>query len=248
MQLVRSVLFIVLMYLLMLVMGILCAPLAIWSRDGAYWSMKLYARIVLWLLRVLCGLRYEVRGTPPSGAVVVCSKHQSFLDILILARHLDRFKFIMKQELRWAPILGLYAMRIGCAPVNRGKGGGAVKQMMTTVEREQEDPGQTIIYPQGTRVAPGKYLPYKIGAGVIYDRLGQPATLVATNVGVFWGRRSLYRHRGLAVLEFLETVPAGKKPSEFIALVEDRIEAESNRLMREAGFDFDAPGSGARSE
>ena len=238
MRLIRSVLFIFLMYLLMLIMGILFAPLAIWSREGAYWAMKTYVRWVLWLLRVLCGLRTEVRGVVPDGALVVCSKHQSFLDILLLAGALDRFKFIMKQELKWAPILGLYAMRIGCAPVNRGKGSGAVKQMMDKVEDEQDDQGQTIIYPQGTRVAPGDQKPYKIGAGVLYDRLDQPAVLVATNVGVFWGRRSLYRHPGLAVIEFLETVPSGLKPSEFIAVAEERIEAESNRLMREAGFDI----------
>lgn len=236
MRLIRSVLFIFLMYLLMLVMGILCAPLAIYSRNGAYWSMKLYVRIVLWLLRVLCGLRTEVRGKVPEGEVVVCSKHQSFLDILVLAGALDRFKFIMKQELKWAPVLGLYAMRIGCAPVNRGKGGGAVRQMMDTVENERVDPGQTIIYAQGTRVPPGEKRPYKIGAGVLYERMGQPAALVATNVGVFWPKRSVYRHPGVAVVEFLEMVEPGLKPTEFIAVAEERIEAASDALMHEAGF------------
>ena len=236
MRLIPSLLFIFLMYLLMLVMGILCAPLAIWSRDGAYWAVKAYIRIVLWLLRVLCGLRCEVRGMVPTGEVVVCAKHQSFLDILILAGSLERPKFIMKQELKWAPILGFYAMRIGCAPVNRGKRAGAVKQMMDTVENERDDPGQTIIYPQGTRVPPGDYLPYKIGAGVLYERLGQPATLVATNVGLYWGKRSIYRRSGVAVLEYLETVPEGMKPSEFVAHAEDRIESASNQLMAEADF------------
>lgn len=242
MQLIRSILFIILMYLLMLVMGILCAPLALYSRNGAYWSIKTYLRIVLPMLKMLCGLSYEVRGTVPTDEVVVCSKHQSFFDILILAHVLPRPKFVMKQELKWAPILGFYAMRIGCAPVNRGRGGGAVRQMMDGVESQREDRGQTIIYPQGTRVPPGSYLPYKIGAGVLYDRMGQTCAPVATNVGVYWGKRSPIRRPGVAVLEFLEPIPHGAKPSEFVKLLESRVEPASNALMREAGFDPETGG------
>ena len=75
---------------------------------------------MLWLLAAICGLRVEVRGAVPTGEVIVAAKHQSFLDILILVRALPRPKFIMKKELSWAPILGLYALRIGSTPVNRG--------------------------------------------------------------------------------------------------------------------------------
>lgn len=236
MQLARSIVFIVCMYLLMLVMGIVCAPFAIYSRGGAYGSVKLYVRIVLWLLRLLCGLRTEVRGVVPTGEVIVCAKHQSFLDILILVHVLERPKFIMKQELKWAPILGFYAMRIGCAPVNRGKGQGAVKQMVAGVKKEQSDPGQTIIYPQGTRVPPGIRKPYKVGAGVLYDRMGQDCHPAATNVGVFWGKRSLIRRPGLAVLEFLDPIPAGLPVGVFVKQIEATIEPASDALMAEAGF------------
>ena len=69
---------------------------------------------------MICGLRVEVRGTAPEGEVIVCAKHQSFLDIMMLVHALPRPKFIMKKELRWAPILGLYALRIGSTPVERG--------------------------------------------------------------------------------------------------------------------------------
>ena len=171
MLLLRSLLFDFLMYALMLVMGILCAPLAIWSVDGAYWSCRAYARAVLWLARLICGLRSEVRGMPPTDDVIVCSKHQSFLDILILVTALPRFRFIMKRELRWAPIIGLYALRIGSTPVARGKKGAAMRDMVSHAQnRDDEQPGQLIIYPQGTRVLPGVKAPYKVGAGVLYER------------------------------------------------------------------------------
>lgn len=100
---------------------------------------------------------------------------------------------------------------------------------------------QLVIYPQGTRVAPGATLPYKVGAGVLYNRLGKTCVPVATNVGVFWGRRSLSRRPGVAVIEFLDPIPPGLPISEFMARLEPTVEEASNRLMREAGFDPTAP-------
>ncbi len=234
----RSQFFDLMMYLLMLVMGILCAPLAIWSKEGAYWSMRKYASATIWMLEKICGLKVEVKGDVPDGTFIVCSKHQSFLDILVLARELPRFKFIMKSELKWAPILGLYAMRIGTVPVKRGKKGNAVKGMVSNVEKQAQERAQTIIYPQGTRVLPGVKIPYKVGAGVLYDRLGLKCYPVATNIGVFWGRRSPYRRPGTAVLEFMDPIPSGMEMKEFLAVIEDRIETRSDELMREAGFVF----------
>ena len=73
--------------------------------------------MTFFFLRLICGLRVEVRGEVPQGEVLVAAKHQSFLDILIIFEALPRAKFIMKKELRWAPFLGLYALRIGSTPV-----------------------------------------------------------------------------------------------------------------------------------
>jgi len=238
MTLIRSLIYDFLMYLLMLVMGILCAPLALWSREGAYWSMRKYATYSIWLLEKICGLKVEVRGSVPDGTFIVCSKHMAFLDILVLARELPRFKFIMKAELKWAPILGLYAMRIGTIPVKRGKKGKAMSGMVSDVQKQSEEEGQTIIYPQGTRVLPGVKKPYKVGAAVLYERLNQTCYPVATNIGVFWARRSSLRKPGVAVLEFMDPIPPGMPIKEFLPLLERTIETRSNELMVEAGFEF----------
>lgn len=233
----RSLVFDLCLYGLMLVMGVLFAPLAIWSAAGAYRACKIYARTSLWLLRVLCGLSTETRGPIPRGDVLIASKHQSFLDILILVRALPRARFVMKQELRWAPILGLYAMRIGSTPVNRGARSRAMRDMVAHAGQADAAASQLVIYPQGTRVLPGAHLPYKMGAGVLYERMGKPCVPAATNVGVFWARRSPYRKPGLAVVEFLPEIPPGLPIAEFMPRLEAVVEAESNRLMREAGFD-----------
>ncbi len=234
MLLIRSVLFSFSIYTWMFVIGIVCLPAAIVSRDAAYWVMKTYARNVMWLAKVLCGIRTEIRGTPPTGEVLIVAKHQSYLDILMIANAVPRFKFIMKKELIWAPVIGFYALRIGATPVDRGKRSEAMKSMVEKMERDADDRGQVVIYPQGTRVAPGVKAPYKIGAGVLYSRFNLPCTLVATNVGLFWGRRKTIKRPGLAVVEFLETIPAGMRRAEFMRTIEDRIETESDRLEAEA--------------
>jgi len=135
-------------------------------------------------------LKSEVRGEVPTGEVIVASKHQSFFDILILSSVLPRLKFIMKKEIKWAPIVGYYAYRIDCVAVDRGKRGSAIKKMVEDVKSGAADPGQLIIFPQGTRVAAGATKPYKIGTAVLYEETGQTVVPVATNVGVFWKRHA----------------------------------------------------------
>jgi 1-acyl-sn-glycerol-3-phosphate acyltransferase len=232
----RSIVYDAFLYGLMGILGILLLPMTI-TREGAYRVIWLYCSIMLWLARAICGIRVEVRGPTPQGEVLVCSKHQSFLDILILVHALPRAKFVMKRELRYVPIFGLYATRIGSTPVARGERGRAMKAMVRHVEGGRTDGGQLVIYPQGTRVAPGAYRPYKVGAGVLYERLGLPCAPAATNAGLFWPRRKWWRRPGTAVIEFLEPLPPGLPIKEFMARIEPAIETASDRLMREAGFD-----------
>ena len=242
--LLRSLVFDALLYALMAVMGVLCAPLAIWSVDGAYWVVKTYCRLAFAMLRGICGLRVEIRGPVPTGEVIVCAKHQSFLDIMMLAHALPRPKFVMKKELRWAPILGLYALRIGSTPVARGARSKAMQDMVAHAGQRAREPRQLVIYPQGTRVMPGARRPFKIGAGVLYERLGDPCVPAATNTGVFWARRSPYRRPGTAVVEFFEPIEPGLPVPAFMARIEAVIETNSDRLMREAGFRFPDDRSG----
>lgn len=236
MRLLRSIVFEALVYLTMGVLGILGAPFALWSVNGAYAVCRLYARVMFFFLRWLVGIRVEVRGPVPDGDVLVAAKHQSFLDILILFEALPRPKFIMKKELKWTPFIGLYALRIGSTPVARGERGKAMKAMVEHAGRATEA-RQLVIYPQGTRVAPGARPPFKVGAGVLYERGGEPCVPAATNAGVFWGRRTLLKRPGLAVVEFLPEIPPGLAIADFMARMENAVEDTSDRLMREAGFD-----------
>ncbi|MDZ4088098.1 MAG: lysophospholipid acyltransferase family protein [Tabrizicola sp.] len=231
-----SLVFIVQMYLAMAVIALAFAPWALFSRTGARAACKTYCRWVIFTLRLLCGTRCEVRGTPPTGEAVIAAKHQSFLDIILIFNAVPTGKFIMKRELIFTPFLGQYALKIGCVPVNRGKRGAAITKMKADVAAGAAEPGQLIIYPQGTRVAPGDAKPYKVGTGLLYEQLGQPCVPVATNVGLFWPKRGLLRKPGLAVVEFLDPIAPGLKVQEFMARLETQVETHSNRLMRDAGF------------
>ncbi len=241
MLLIRSQFANLVMYVTLFLWGLVMMPVAFWSRDGALWVIRKYCAFALWWFKVSCGLRSEIRGTVPVDEVLIVSKHMSFLDILMIAGAVPRVKFIMKRELIWAPVLGIYAWRIGCPPVARGKKGGAIKQMVAHIEADAQKGhkgGQTVIFAQGTRVLPGVKAPYKVGAGVLYTQMNQPAVPAATNCGVFWARRSPYIKPGLAVVEFLDPIPPGLELRAFMEKIEDVVESNSDRLMREAGFVF----------
>ena len=239
-QYLRSVLFISQMYIAMPIFGLVLAPWALFSRRGAYAACKGYSRYVFWTASWMVGLKCEVRGTPPEGEALIAAKHQSFLDIMMIFTALPAGKFIMKKEILMMPVIGQYARLLNCVAVDRGKRGAAIAKMIEDVEAGRTEPGQLIIYSQGTRVPPGKKMPYKVGTAVLYEQLGQPCVPVATNVGVLWPKRGMLRKPGTAVVEFLPVMEPGMSKESFMTELEEAVETRSDALMAEAGFRYDA--------
>lgn len=239
-QWVRSLAFVIQVYTMMPVIGLLYAPWALFSRKGARACCKAYSRWSFWTAGWMVGIRTEVRGTPPTDGVMVAAKHQSFLDVMMIFTALPTGKFIIKREILWTPVIGQYAKLLGCVAVNRGKRGTAIKQMLEGVASGAQEAGQLIIYSQGTRILPGVKAPYKVGVGILYKEMGQTVVPVATNVGVMWPRRGIMHRPGVAVIEFLDPIAADLSRDDFMAELERVVEERSNALMREAGFDPDA--------
>jgi 1-acyl-sn-glycerol-3-phosphate acyltransferase len=236
-QWIRSIIFVVQATVMLPVIGLLFAPWAMLSKRGAYAGCRSYARWVIWTAGWMIGLRCEVRGTPPDMAALVAAKHQSFLDILMIFNALPASKFIMKEQLRYSPFLGQYATKMQMVFVDRGKRGAAISKMVADVDAGAREPGQLVIYPQGTRSPPGTKLPYKVGTAILYEQLGQPCYPVATNAGVFWPRRGLYRRPGVAVVDFLPPILPGMPRAAFVAELEQRIEVASDALLKETGLE-----------
>lgn len=237
-QWLRSLAHIIVIYIGMLVIGLIYFPWAVVSDRGARAGCNAWCVLVKWTARWMIGLRYEVRGTPPTDEVLVAAKHQSFLDIILIFHAMPAGKFIMKREIMYTPIIGQYGMRIGCVPVNRGKRGQAIKKMVADVARGRAKPGQLIIYSQGTRVPPGVKAPYKVGTAVLFSEIGQDCVPVATNAGVYWQRKGIYRKPGVAVVEFLPRIKAGMPKDEFLKTLEAEVETASDKLLDEAGFEY----------
>ena len=238
--------FVAIMYLLMLGMGLVALPSAVVSRRAALGWCKRYCRWTLWLLERMCGTRYEIRGPVPDSHCIVASKHQSFLDVILLTLALPQPRFVMKRELLWVPILGYFARRIGCVAIDRKARGEAVRGMVKGVRELAHEGGQVIIFPQGTRVSPGLRTPYRGGVLKLYAAFDLPIVPAAANTGWFWPRTGTRRTPGTAVVEFLGTIPPGLPPDGLLRRIEDGIEAASDRLADAAAAEIAAgrPGAG----
>jgi 1-acyl-sn-glycerol-3-phosphate acyltransferase len=235
-QWIRSILYVVQVTVAMPLVGLAFAPWAMFSKRGAYTACKTYAAWCMWSARWLIGLRCEVRGPVPQGEVLIAAKHQSFLDIIMIFHALPRAKFIMKREILWTPVIGQYTRRMQMIAVDRGKRGKAIAKMIADVKAGKIEPGQIVIYSQGTRVAPGKRIPYKIGSAALYEQLQQTCIPAATNAGYFWPRRGLYRRPGVAVVEFLDPIAPGLDRASFMQRLEEVVERRSDALLQEAGW------------
>jgi len=222
---IRSALFALQMYVVMGVLGLVFLPAALILPDGAMRACKIYCRWVRWTARWMLGLRTEIRGPVPDGDVLVAAKHQSFLDVMLIFAALPRPRFVMKAELLRMPVFGWYARRLGCIPVEPGRKGEAMRQLLEAADGA----GQMVIYPQGTRVPVGGSAPYRQGVAALYAHLGQACVPVATNAGRFWPL-GLRRHPGLAVVEFLPAIPPGLPPEVFLPRLEAVIEPASEQL------------------
>lgn len=238
-QYVQNVLFYVHVGFATLVLGVAGIPNLIrGGRSGANRVATRWIAYMIWAARLHLGVTCEVRGTPPKGDCIVAAKHQCFLDILALAHALPERNFIMKREVMRVPVMGWYAYKVGCIPIDRTRGRDAMRAIGATINKRMsgEGVGQLIIYPEGTRTRPGERKSYKHGVGTIRGATGLPVVPVAVNAGLFWPRGGWGVRPGRAVIEFLPPVDPALSPAGFMAELSAQIEDDSDRLMAEAGF------------
>lgn len=221
-----------------LVLGIWGLPKAMrHGRTGALRVSEVWIGYMLRAARWHYGVQVEVRGTPPTTDCIVAAKHQSFLDILAIAKACPQRAFVMKKEIMRVPIMGWFAREVGSVPIDRSRGSTARAALVAAVRKAQgRGLGQLIIYPEGTRTRPGARRPWKPGVATLYAASNLPCQPVATNAGMFWPRDGLRIRPGVAVIEFLDPIPPGMPPAELLPRVEAQVEAASDRLMAAAGL------------
>lgn len=233
MNAIRSAIFVVWMYGLMAVMGVLCAPSLIGPRSWTLACLRAYLNLVFGGLKLICGVDYQVQGLEhrPKGGALVASKHQSMFETLALWRILDDPAIILKKELKFLPFFGWYAMKLKNIAVDRSAGSKALRDMLKQARQRAEDGRQVVIFPQGTRVAPGGAESYKPGVAGLYAAMKAPCAPVALNSGLHWPGSGFVRKPGTITVEFLEPIQPGLNKDAFMTTLETRIEAASNALL-----------------
>lgn len=233
MILLRSFLFTAAFYLWSAVMTLAYLPLFVLPRRVLTGGFTLWARGVVLLLRVVCDVRTEVRGREytPKGGALVASKHQCMFDFMIMYAILPDACPVMKKELGWIPIYNLYAWRSKVIVVDREGHSKALKKLMADAAERAAGSRQIVIFPEGTRKAPGAPPDYKVGIAGLYRDLNLPVTPIATNSGSHWPAHGFLRRPGLIVYDILPPIEPGLKRGEFMRLLEDRVETASAALL-----------------
>jgi 1-acyl-sn-glycerol-3-phosphate acyltransferase len=241
---VRSVIFNSLFYLNLLLHLIVAMPTMVMPYRGVVEVAKSWGRTSLWLARVVAGLKVDFRGLEkiPPGALIVASKHQSVWETFALLPMVDSPVFILKRELMWIPMFGWCLWKGNMIPIDRGARGPAVAAMMKRARLELSRGRQIIIFPEGTRRAPGAEPDYKSGAAHLYAATGVPCLPVALNSGLLWPRRSFLRLPGTVRVEILDPIPPGLPRRVFAERLQTEIETATARLLAEGERELAAKG------
>ena len=243
MLIIRSLLFNFLFYTTSVMAGLIGLPLLLGPPRYAVWLMRAVGKWNMWLLKVIAGTRYEVRGLEnvPKTACVVASKHQSMWETVSLLAIVDHPALVLKQELLLIPLYGWYVRKARMIAIKRSDGTKALRQMLHQASEAVSEERHLIIFPEGTRAAPGERNPYMSGVAGLYSHLDVPCVPVALNSGLFWPRRQLLRKPGTIVIEFLPAIQPGMKRKAFMLELETQIETATDRLLLEAGFNPNTP-------
>lgn len=236
----RSLLFVLIFYINSAVILILGAPLLFGPRSWAMAGLKFHALTSIWWMRLIVGTKLEVRGQEnlPEGAALIASKHQSAWDTFGLVPLTRDPAMIMKKELLSIPLYGWFSRKFEMIPIQRELGPAALRRMAQDAASRAAQGRDIIIFPEGTRRAPGAMPAYKPGIALLYDKLGIPCVPVALNSGLFWPRRSLIRRPGKIIVEFLPAIPPGLPRKEFVVRLQETIETATARLVAEGGGDI----------
>jgi 1-acyl-sn-glycerol-3-phosphate acyltransferase len=187
---------------------------------------------VLAALRLICGISHEIRGREniPDTPSIIAAKHQSAWDTFAFVSFIDDGAYVIKQELTRIPVYGWLLAKAYMVPVNRAAGAKALRDMIKTARSRMADGRHIVIFPEGTRTAPGERRTYHPGVAALYSQLAVPVVPVALNSGLFWPRRTFLKRPGHIVVEILPPIPPGLPRREFMRRLQSAIEEASDRL------------------
>jgi len=202
-----------------------------------------WARLLLWGARVICGIRWQVEGELPAGAALIASHHESAFDTLVWLTLVPRPAYVMKQEMLRIPLFGALTRPAGMIAVDRDGGAKAMRGLIRDAAQAVAERRQIVIFPEGTRAAPGTLLPLQPGVAALASSTRLPVIPVVTDSGRCWSRRAFRKRPGVIRIVLLPPIPAGTRRQELLP----RLEAALRTGMSVQGFSGDAglPGASA---
>ena len=234
MTLFRSAIFFLWFAAVSTVMSLAAVPALVLPRKVTVWVSRTWSRAVLFGLKLIAGLDYEVRGSRPPQGVLIASKHMSMWDTIALYLLLNDPTVVVKRELLRVPFYGWYIWKAGVIAIDRDAGAHALRRMIDGARAAITGGHSILIFPEGHRMTPHAAPDYKPGVAALYTQLRVPCVPIALNSGLFWtGPAGFLKKRGRVVLQFLEPIPPGLRPREFLQTLEARIETATAALVAE---------------
>jgi 1-acyl-sn-glycerol-3-phosphate acyltransferase len=231
----RSALFNIAFYVNLTLFLLVGSPFFFTPRKWSIRALQAWAKTSLWLLRVICGTKMDVRGREhiPQGPCLVAGKHQSLWETFAILPLLDDPCMVLKKELSYIPFFGWFIYKFRMIIVERSAGSAALRNMIARAKEESARGRQIVIMPEGTRRAPGDPPDYKPGAAALYAALNLPCIPFGLNAGLFWPRRQFLRNPGTIVIEFLPAIEPGLPRKTFQPRLEQAIEETTRKLVAE---------------
>ncbi|MGF1648990.1 MAG: lysophospholipid acyltransferase family protein [Hyphomicrobiaceae bacterium] len=215
---------------------VLGSPLLFAPRTWAMAGLRLHAHTCLWLLRIIAGTRFELRGREhlPQGPALIVSKHQSVWETFAMITVLRDPAIVLKAELTRIPLYGSFCKKFAHILVERNKRAQALKAMTEAARLRLADRRDILIFAEGTRVPPDAPPAYKPGFLSLYETLAVPLVPVALNSGVFWPPRGSLERTGTIIVEIGPPVEPGLSRVEVKRNAVDWIETRTAALVAEA--------------
>lgn len=190
------------------------------------------------VLKYLCGVNYQIEGREniPPGPGLIFSKHQSTWETMALQLVFPPQTFVIKRELLWLPFFGWGLATMRPIAINRRAGRKAVEQIVEQGLDRLNRGLWIVIFPEGTRVPPGKRIRYKMGGAILAARSGRPVVPVAHNAGEFWRKGQFIKKPGTIRMVIGPPIPTAERtPEEILADAEHWIESTMERISHPAG-------------
>ncbi|MDR2412434.1 MAG: 1-acyl-sn-glycerol-3-phosphate acyltransferase [Holosporales bacterium] len=176
------------------------------------------SKTIVFFLKYLMGITTCIEGQEniPPGPAIIAMRHESTWETMVLFVYIERLCFVIKQELLYIPFVRSFLMKLGSIAVKRWQKGSSVRALVAQGRERLAQGYKILIFPEGTRMAPGVFLPFQRGLGFLYENMKVPVIPAVLNSGRHWPRRRFYKYPGTITIRFLPAIPPGMSHERFL--------------------------------